>query len=92
MEPIDGINQVAMDHAIRVFSKARMGVHDAFRLAIAEYRNVERQELIRVRSHNVEFSMADTDAGKNTALVVTGFKDAYEIESFVREFFYASRK
>lgn len=90
--PDDGVNDTAFAHAVKVFNKARTGVHQLLRLVISEYLFAQRAELIRVRSEQVEFNMADTEAGPNTALVVTGFKNAAEIESFVREFFYASRK
>lgn len=86
------MNQAAFARAMQVFHRAHTGIADALRLAIQVYQQEDRATLVRSCAENFEISMADTQAGPNTALVITGFKDATEIESFVREFFYASRK
>lgn len=86
------MNEAAFIRAMQVFHKSHTGIADALRTAIQVYQDEERKRLVRVRAESLEIHMADTDAGKNTALVFTGFQNAGEIESFVREFIYASSK
>lgn len=86
------MSEVAFAKALRVFSRSHTSAAESLRIAIDVYMTELRAGLVRLRAESLEINMADTDRGPNTALVFTGFKDAAEINSFVQEFIYASRK
>lgn len=78
------LNVKAFDEALRVFNKARTNVVGCLKSAIEAFKSEELRQLhIEHRDLPLKYATADTEAGPDTALVITGFKDAEEIECFL---------
>lgn len=82
----------AFDAALRVFTRARGSAVTCFKLAIEAYDAERLKELYASHDSDLVIHVADTDNGPDTALVIVGFKNISEIETFVAEKIYASRK
>lgn len=86
------MSENAFSHAVRAFNKARTNSVQALRIAINEYKFIESEEAVAARPAGLELVVVDTPRGADTALVITGFNNISEIESFIKEFLHAPRK
>lgn len=79
----DGVNDAAYFEAHRVFNKCRTSVAMCLRVAISAYRRAEMHENMKTCGH-LQIGSAETEQG--LALIVNGFKDEADIESFMEKF------
>lgn len=78
----------AFSEALRVFNRTRDSVVGCLRKAIKVYmEEAARDAADNHATSGLTMQMADTDDGKDTALVILGFKNAEEIQSFAQRVF-----
>ena len=85
------LNEKAFAEAVKIFNRFRGSAVACLRAAISVYRAEE--DFCNTSTYaNLVFSTADTDKGKGTALVISGFSDAGHIEAFIADVVHAQSK
>lgn len=75
------MNDYAFASAVKVFHRARGGAVQCLRQAMEAYFSAVMEDT----RGNLSAHIADSKYGPGTALVIFGFKDISEIETFVAE-------
>ena len=85
------LNEKAFAEATKTFNRLRGSAVACLRAAISVYRAEEA--FCNVSTYNnLVFSTADTEKGKDTALVISGFDGAGQIEAFIADVVHAQSK
>ena len=85
------LNEKAFAEAAKAFYKLRGSAVACLRAAISVYRSEEA--FCNTSTYNdLVFSTADTEKGKDTALVISGFDGAGQIEAFIADVVHAQSK
>lgn len=75
------MSSAAFAAAVERFMHARGSSVECLRQAIKVHNDILAQEMSA--TSDLQLSVADTEAGPDTALVITGFKNVDEIQVFV---------
>lgn len=82
----------AFNAALRAFQKARGSAVSCFKLALDVYDAERLKEFHAAHNGDLQLHLADTNNGPDTALVIVGFRNFAEIETFVSGIINAPRK